>query len=241
MVARPASFAGPLADGIFNESRRWSSAGGRNDVRAYRFSSPTWRRAFSRASCRFALAVPHTRRIDRRDAMSSRMPCRARLDACPARGRGFRRRIDDGRQPVRDHQRGAASARRGRAIPWISRSVWVSSADVASSSTRIGGAFRIGARNRDTLLLATGEFQPALANFRVEAHRGASSMKLIRSAPVAPPLRGLLHIARVRSGRSGRYRRMVSLNRTVSWGTMPIRGTNALLRERFANILPVDQ
>ncbi len=50
---------------------------------------------------------------------------------------------DDGRQPVRDDQRGAALRDTRSSASWISLSVWLSSAEVASSSTRIGGALRI--------------------------------------------------------------------------------------------------
>ena len=52
---------------------------------------------------------------------------------------------------------------------WMSRSVWLSSAEVASSSSRIGGAFEDGARDGDALLLAAGQFQPALADLGLVA------------------------------------------------------------------------
>ena len=52
---------------------------------------------------------------------------------------------------------------------WISRSVWLSSAEVASSSSRIGGAFEDGARDRDALLLAAGKLQAALADLGLVA------------------------------------------------------------------------
>ena len=54
---------------------------------------------------------------------------------------------------------------------WISRSVWLSSAEVASSSSRIGGAFEDGAGDRDALLLAAGELQAALADLGLVAVR----------------------------------------------------------------------
>ena len=52
---------------------------------------------------------------------------------------------------------------------WISFSVWLSSAEVASSSSRIGGCFEDGAGDGDALLLAAGEFQPALADLGLVA------------------------------------------------------------------------
>lgn len=41
-----------------------------------------------------------------------------------------------------DHQRGVVAAHLAQ-VPWISRSVWVSSALVASSNTRMAGFFRM--------------------------------------------------------------------------------------------------
>ena len=54
---------------------------------------------------------------------------------------------------------------------WMSRSVWLSSAEVASSSKRIGGDFQNGAGDGDALLLAAGEFEAAFAHFGVVAFR----------------------------------------------------------------------
>ena len=54
---------------------------------------------------------------------------------------------------------------------WMSFSVWLSSAEVASSSSRIGGRFQDRARDRDALLLAAGELQPALADLGLVAVR----------------------------------------------------------------------
>ena len=47
--------------------------------------------------------------------------------------------VDHGREAMRDDQRGAAGEIR-RSAAWIRRSVWESSAEVASSNTRIGGS-----------------------------------------------------------------------------------------------------
>ena len=49
--------------------------------------------------------------------------------------------------------------------------MWLSSAEVASSSSRIGGAFEDRAGDRDALLLAAGELQPALADLGLVAVR----------------------------------------------------------------------
>ena len=54
---------------------------------------------------------------------------------------------------------------------WMSLSVWLSSAEVASSSSRIGGAFEDGAGDGDALLLAAGELQAALADLGLVAVR----------------------------------------------------------------------
>ena len=54
-----------------------------------------------------------------------------------------------------------ASSRR---LCWISRSVAESSADVASSRTRIGGFFSTVRANRHALLLAPRELQPTLTH-----------------------------------------------------------------------------
>ena len=54
---------------------------------------------------------------------------------------------------------------------WMSFSVWLSSAEVASSSTRIGGAFQDGAGDGDALLLAAGQLEAALADLGVVALR----------------------------------------------------------------------
>jgi hypothetical protein len=59
---------------------------------------------------------------------------------------------------------------------WISCSVWVSSAEVASSRIRIGGCFENGPGDGDALLLTAGQLQPALADHRVVAI-GSASMK----------------------------------------------------------------
>ncbi len=70
---------------------------------------------------------------------------------------------DDGRQPVGDDQRGAVLATSSSAS-WISFSVWLSSALVASSRIRIGGALEDGAGDGDALLLAAGELEAPLAH-----------------------------------------------------------------------------
>ena len=54
---------------------------------------------------------------------------------------------------------------------WISCSVNELSAEVASSRTRIGGPLRIGAGDRDALLLAARELQPALPDRGLVAFR----------------------------------------------------------------------
>ena len=51
--------------------------------------------------------------------------------------------VDDGRQAVGDDERGAVRARPASSAAWISCSVRLSSAEVASSRIRIGGALRM--------------------------------------------------------------------------------------------------
>ena len=83
---------------------------------------------------------------------------------------------------------------------WISFSVWLSSAEVASSSRRIGGSFEDGAGDRDALLLAARELQPALADVGLVAlGRGADE-----GVDLGELRRRLdLVVARRPSGRSG--------------------------------------
>ena len=61
--------------------------------------------------------------------------------------------VDNGREAVRDDQRRAVHATSAR-LAWISRSVLVSSAEVASSKIRICGAFST------TRAIATRCFSP---------------------------------------------------------------------------------
>ena len=61
--------------------------------------------------------------------------------------------VDHGREPVRDDQRGAAGRDLAEAA-WISRSVRVSSAEVASSKIRIAGP------SGSTRAIATRCFSP---------------------------------------------------------------------------------
>ena len=64
----------------------------------------------------------------------------------------------------------------------MAASVSLSTDEVASSSTRIGGSFRHGARDRDALALAARELLAALADDRVVAVRAGRAMKSWASA-----------------------------------------------------------
>ena len=60
-------------------------------------------------------------------------------------------------------------------LDWIAASTSLSSAEVASSSTRIGAFLQDHARDRDALALAAGELDAALADLRVVAAAAPSS------------------------------------------------------------------
>ena len=119
-----------------------------------------------------------------RPAARSRDACRARRSAVVEHDDLVG--VDDGREPVRDHQRRAVADTRSSAS-WMSRSVWLSSAEVASSSIRIGGSLRM------VRAMATRCFSPPRASGRARRPRcrspSATCPMKRRSAPAARPPR----------------------------------------------------
>ncbi len=91
----------------------------------------------------------------------------------------------DGREPVGDgdHRPPAISA---SSCSWIAASTSLSSAEVASSSTRIGASFRITRAMAIALALAAGQLDAALADMGVVA------------APAVPVLERVDEIVRMR-------------------------------------------
>ena len=107
----------------------------------------------------------------------------------------------DRRQPVRDGDHGAALHQRP-SCSWIAASISESSAEVASSSTRIGASFRITRAMRDALALAARQLDAALADMRVVAAPPVPVLELEDEVVRLGARRAALHlVARDASGR----------------------------------------
>ncbi len=117
--------------------------------------------------------------------------------------------VADGREPVCDREGRATARRARRARACTARSVSGSSALVASSRIRTGGSRRIGARDRDALLLAAREAVAALADDRLVAigqarRSGRGSARRAPRARARPGSRPALRSAGCRRSRRGR-------------------------------------
>jgi hypothetical protein len=157
--------------------------------------------------------------VDTADDVGEQRACLPRSTMRPAVEHQDLVGVDDRRQPVRDHQRGAIQRRCDSSCVLDRLLGFESSAEVASSKTRIGGFFS-SARAIATRCFSPPEsFRPRSPTTRLVAVRAATVDEVVECAARG----GLdLGLRGCRGGRRRCCRTIVSLNSTVSCGTMPI-------------------